>query len=379
MAKISFYEMASVLVEHNGLDAEAANEFVRTMFDIIQEKLTIDEQIKIKGLGTFKIVKVDARESINVNTGERILIDEHQKISFVPDTAMKELINKPFSQFETVILNEGVSFEDIDKTEPVSMPTQEAQEEKEITETKVVLTPESQTPETHEPQTPETHESQTPETQYENTPIPKKEKVLYDYPDDEDEDSSHIKTLIITLATILIVGIAVGGGYFFGSYMSSSKHNSHKIATTEPTMTEKEDVTSVPTSNSDSTVQHNANTEMHEQKETVETEQKIIDEAKPEEPTKAKEEPANDDTKNAFDSNKYAQMDARVRTGAYIIIGEDFTITARANETTARLAKRVLGEGMECYIEVFNDITPNTKLKEGQKIKVPKLKLKKKK
>lgn len=363
MAKISFYEMASVLVEHNGLDAEAANEFVRTMFDIIQEKLTIDEQIKIKGLGTFKIVKVDARESINVNTGERILIDEHQKISFVPDTAMKELINKPFSQFETVILNEGVSFEDIDKTEPVSMPTQEAQEEKEITETKVVLIP----------------EPQTPEIQYEKTPIPQKEKILYDYPDDDDEDSSHIKTLIITLATILIVGIAVGGGYFFGSYMSSSKHNSHKIATTAPTMTEKEDVTPVPTSNSDSTVQHNANTEMHEQKEPVEPEQKIIDEAKPEKLTKAKEEPANDDTKNAFDSNKYAQMDARVRTGAYIIIGEDFTITARANETTARLAKRVLGDGMECYIEVFNDITPNTKLKEGQKIKVPKLKLKKKK
>ena len=116
MGKISFYEMARVLVEHNGLEPNIANEFVKTMFDIIQERLTIDQQVKVKGLGTFKIVEVEPRESINVNTGERILIEGHSKISFTPDSTMKELINKPFSQFETVVLNDGVNFEDA-KTE----------------------------------------------------------------------------------------------------------------------------------------------------------------------------------------------------------------------------------------------------------------------
>ena len=112
MGKISIQDLSSVLVEKRGLSKKDASNFITEMFDIVQQELEKDKIVKIKGLGTFKIIDVDDRESVNVNTGERVLIESHGKITFTPDSLMKELVNKPFSQFETVVLNDGVEFEE---------------------------------------------------------------------------------------------------------------------------------------------------------------------------------------------------------------------------------------------------------------------------
>ena len=110
--KITLQDLVELLSEKNDMTKKSADAFFRGMFELIEEALTNEKYVKVKGLGTFKLTEVDSRESMNVNTGERIEIQGHTKISFTPDTAMKELINKPFSHFETVILNDGVELED---------------------------------------------------------------------------------------------------------------------------------------------------------------------------------------------------------------------------------------------------------------------------
>ena len=113
MGKLTIQEIAKILVEKSGLNQKEANKFATDMFAIIQQRLEEDGLVKIKGFGTFKIISVEARESVSVRTGERVMIDSHAKVTFTPDTVMKELVNKPFSQFDTVVLNDGVDFEDI--------------------------------------------------------------------------------------------------------------------------------------------------------------------------------------------------------------------------------------------------------------------------
>jgi len=116
MGKISIQELANVLVERRRMNKRDASLFVSAMFDVVQQRLETDKLVKVKGLGTFKIIDVEDRESVNVNTGERVLIEGHGKITFVPDALMKELVNKPFAQFETVVLNDGVDFDDVTTT-----------------------------------------------------------------------------------------------------------------------------------------------------------------------------------------------------------------------------------------------------------------------
>ena len=110
--RITLQDIVNLLCEKQGIAPKDAETFVRAMFDLIEEALTNEKYVKIKGLGTFKLTEVNSRESVHVNTGERIEIQGHSKVSFTPDTSMKELINKPFSHFETVVLNEGVELED---------------------------------------------------------------------------------------------------------------------------------------------------------------------------------------------------------------------------------------------------------------------------
>ena len=106
MGKISIQELANVLIERKKMNRRDASLFVSAMFDIVQQHLETDKLVKVKGLGTFKIIDVEDRESVNVNTGERVLIEGHGKITYAPDALLKELVNKPFSQFETVVLND---------------------------------------------------------------------------------------------------------------------------------------------------------------------------------------------------------------------------------------------------------------------------------
>ena len=107
-------ELADRLAEKAGISKRDAQAFLSAIIETIRDGVNNDKIVKIKGLGTFKVIDVDARESVNVNTGERVVIDGHQKLTFTPDSTMKELVNKPFSQFETVVLNEGVAFDDVE-------------------------------------------------------------------------------------------------------------------------------------------------------------------------------------------------------------------------------------------------------------------------
>ena len=116
--KITLQDLINLFGEKQGMSKKDAELFVRSLFDLIEEALATEKYVKVKGFGTFKLTEVDSRESVNVNTGERIEIQGHTKVSFTPDTTMKDLINKPFAHFETVVLNDGVEFEDT----PVEVP-----------------------------------------------------------------------------------------------------------------------------------------------------------------------------------------------------------------------------------------------------------------
>ena len=196
--KITLQDLINLFGEKQGMTKKDAELFVRTMFDLIEEALATEKYVKIKGLGTFKLTEVDSRESVNVNTGERIEIQGHTKISFTPDTTMKDLINKPFAHFETVILNDGVEFEDtpvevsetLDTPEVVEVPVQEetpevivvkeeTPEEKDIPE--IVVPEESETIEE-----PEAVEEPQPEV-VEETPIPEEVPVQEETPLEESQ------------------------------------------------------------------------------------------------------------------------------------------------------------------------------------------------
>ena len=129
--KINLQDLVNLFCEKQGLNKKEAELFLKTMFDLIEEALATEKYVKIKGFGTFKLTEVNSRESVDVNTGERIEIQGHSKVTFTPDTTMKDLINKPFSHFETVILNEGVELEDT--------PTEELVEEQELAEVQGVV------------------------------------------------------------------------------------------------------------------------------------------------------------------------------------------------------------------------------------------------
>jgi len=118
MAK-NVQEMADKLSELHDMNTDDAKSFVSDFFSTIADAVRTDKIVKVKGLGTFKIIDVQDRESINVNTGERMVISGHEKLSFIPETALKDLVNKPFAQFETVTLNEGVDLDASDDEDDV--------------------------------------------------------------------------------------------------------------------------------------------------------------------------------------------------------------------------------------------------------------------
>ena len=126
MSKISLSDLAQRLAEKSGISQQDAELFIRKMFDVANEGLQSDKLVKMKWLGTFKVMAVKDRESVDVNTGERIIIEGRDKISFTPDNILKEIVNKPFAQFETVVVNDGVDFDEIDRkfenAEEVSSP-----------------------------------------------------------------------------------------------------------------------------------------------------------------------------------------------------------------------------------------------------------------
>lgn len=400
MSKLNIYDLCSVLTSKNGLDDKESHRFIKAMFDVIQEGLDEDKIVKVKGLGTFKIIEVDDRESINVNTGERVLIEGHSKLTFTPDSVMKEIVNKPFSQFETVILNEGVDFpepaveepavEDIIADEPAedkeiivepqidNNVAEQSVEEEPVAEKNVAEEPVAEEPVAEEP----VAEEPVAEEPVAEEPVaeePVAEDSVVEFTDDNDNvqsgeensveesvfetsnNNSILRWILSGVAVLLLILGAAYGGYLYGRYELSEeiayKQMKADLKTAEIT-TKKAQVAI----KKDSVAQEVDATKIGAMS---------IDN---------KDESANDEAKTETtktNSDKYEAMDIRVRTGAYRIIGEDRTVKAKAGQTVEDIATKLLGPGMSCYVEVYNGLDGKATLKEGQTIKIPKLELKK--
>ena len=386
MNKLTLNNIAKVLVEKNGLEPKEAMMFTTAMFDLIHDRLNEEGIVKVKGLGTFKMIRVEARESINVRTGERVLIDSHAKITFTPDAVMKELVNKPFSQFETVVLNDDVEFTDM-KSEETTDETNNSEQ----SESLVDVVSEGGTPEPAPEPAPEPVAEVAPEPAPVVAPEPVAEvapgptpvvapeptrevpeptvpsadeeseentsAVQTCYEEDEEESHWHRNIGWAFLVLVLMAASAVGG-YLYGVGQI-------------PSQTAMADTVSAVKVNpvvTDTLV----NDSLKADSVAVKTEAKHEDKAASE------EQPQEKTSQNLHD--KYAEMDARVRTGAYKITGLDREVKVRAGDNLKRIARRELGsDDMVCYIEVFNKMNASAELKEGQTIKIPALKLKKKK
>ena len=426
MGKYSITQLATILVKKNGISNDEALKFVTAIFDIVKEGLETDKLVKIKGFGTFKIIDVDPRESVNVNTGERVLINGHQKITFTPDSVMKEMVNRPFAQFETVVLNDGVDFSDIDKLSNINenidkqeetqeelqeiiQEEEEKKEEGEKEERKEEvhdITPQessnnddvvrnqttiSPTKELAETFTKETAE-ETSEKQIEELaekPIEETAEKLIEEPAekqieepaedpiedfDKEENSHNFTTILLSIAScLLLMAASAYIGYLYGieegrhqeKTSQISKYSTYLDKQNEELRTKRLAEEAKATKEAEKTKNDTTKQTAKDNKTDTTTNNK------PKENNKTKED-NNDDN-----FSKYDTMDARVRTGAYVIVGIDKYIIVREGQTVGKIAKALLGPGMSCYIEVLNGVTENEPLKEGTKIKIPKLRHKK--
>ena len=214
--KITLQDLINLFSEKQGMNKKDAEAFVRTMIELIEEALTTEKYVKVKGFGTFKLTEVDSRESVNVNTGERIEIQGHTKVSFTPDATMKELINKPFSHFETVILNEGVELEDTPIEEPESMVQEEiipetivAAEKTAIEEvTTIIEEPVLEKPVIEEPIAEETPTIETEKPQ--ETPV-----VVEPQPEIVETKEKSINRILWGIIVVLVLIILFGADWMF--------------------------------------------------------------------------------------------------------------------------------------------------------------------
>lgn len=497
MSKNSLTVLAQKLAEKTGISQQDAELFIRKMFDVVNEGLQADKQVKMKWLGTFKVTSVKDRESVDVNTGERIVIEGRDKISFTPDTILKEIINKPFAQFETVVVNDGVEFDEIDRKfeaeeqlaenqqmdeaeeipEPLdgsetSEETSEATGISEISDTsetsdvidfldeseapsvsdKVVVIGESEPQYDASPEiitetiveksvkemkdedepTPEPESTLEPESTPEPEPTPEPEQISA--PDSEpvvesacvsdsktSEDSEPYDTFestkkgvvipryLVIVACFIIVALISGIGWFAFNYgkMAAQRdhlalqldnfHQGNKAAKPTPAPLSQEEIMrkkaiedSIRMAQASEAVKMaEADGKQADKKDSLlaAKQQKDAEAKKQAELNKRADAKKLAEAKKAAEAKKLQaekaaahasakyDQDARVRTGAYRIVGVAEVVTAREGQTIEAISKRYFGPGMECYVEALNG---SGKLKAGQKVKIPKLELKKK-
>ncbi len=452
MAKVS--DFASELVSRYGLKEEEATEFITAMFDIICEQLDApDKQVKVKGLGTFKVTSVGARASVDVNTGERIIIEGRNKISFTPEVLLRDRVNRPFVQFETVVLNDGVDFSEIDREfdgdrkEPETKPMPEPEPVAEVgTNQETELVPDSETeqkivtnqapgpdaeseaqPEVGQVEPDAESEAQAEVEQVE--PVPEAETKLIEEEqtedtaqqehqrvstaDSEDPDENAIPGSCepkeaadvvlkerckqrnprmmywFSIASFVLLLFIGAGMYFLYDQVKA------KNAAIEQLQAKLAVYSTALMSQTADKQQEAAKSKMVEPTDTTNAatttpaEAKVNAEAKPDVADKAvmaakaeaakslkpsSEQPVVDKKKtNVPKPAPDYNFDARVRTGAYIIVGVETTVTVRSGQTLASISKAYLGPGMECYVEVFNN---RNEVKPGDKLRIPKLKIK---
>ncbi len=389
MGKLTIQEIAKILVEKSGLSQKDANRFASEMFAIIQQRLEEDELVKIKGLGTFKIINVEARESVSVRTGERVVIDSHAKVTFTPDAVMKELVNKPFSQFETVVLNDGVEFEDMAedsdednaKSEEKAIASDEESAEEvfsgeeplseeqpivmladvePVVEESVVEEPVVEEPVVEKPVVEESVVEEPVVEEPETEEATSEEPVVEEDP----EGSSWKKWLMSGVLVLVLMGLSALGGYYYAMYKLSTQ----KIINKEEKKTEK---VVPPSKTADSTV-------------VVKDSVAAKSPEKAEAPDlKAESSPVKDETadkkvkEDAEEVDPYEAKDERIRLGAYKIVGTAEEVTVLPGQTFYSICRAHLGPDMQCYVEVYNNLPKDPKIKVGQVIKIPKLKIKK--
>ena len=430
-------DLARFLVEKHGIKLADAELFIALMTEIINEGVHRERQVKIKGLGTFKLTSVSSRESIDVNTGERIVIEGRDKLSFAPDNAMKELVNQPFSQFETIVVNDGVELEDEYKEQVEE--TAPAEEKKEIVEEKAVeeielpreepvkpiavvsemsietmsVKEEMQEDKVQETMS-ETNVSEveqiemaqeTIETASDNV-AKDEEKTPESSPEKEDElmlagtdsrendieatenittantphKSSYMKPLVVGFVALFVVLI----GTICFMFMKLCQQNEQiytfkmEVQTLQLELLKKQYSTMKGPSKVIKPVAVAEKPAPAEKKPTPVAERPTPVTGKStsdvEKPTSVAEKSVSSKEEDAYEAlNK---SDARVRTGAYRIVGVKQVIKVKRGQTLSSISRLYLGPGMECYIEVMNK---NKELKEGDRVKIPDLKRKHKK
>lgn len=416
MAKLTIQDVAAVLIEKSGLSQKQANKFAMEMFSLIIEKLQDGEQVKVKGFGTFKVMSVESRESVNVRTGERILIEGHDKVTFTPDTLIKELVNKPFSQFETVVLNEGVVFDDeqdgnneVDRVEeeeeklpleerPLVTYVDEENEKEDIQETpkiddihdaQEILNIESSSESDVHVEDPGVTNMIPEENEQQHSPVPESENIEEKI-DEEIEHTPWLKWILTIGVVVILMLVSAYGGYEYAMnkvepvlklYEISVLEKENKIVKSDTPITAKDSVVL-----SEPMVESQPLTAA---KPVVDVEP--LEGMKPVEKIKSVEKANNKTTdevenrtpevvKQVISSpiDPYAAKDERVRLGAYRIVGTLNVVTVQPGQTFYSICRGNLGPDMECYVEVYNDFPRRPQIKVGQKIKIPKLELKKK-
>ena len=395
MGRLTIQEISKVLITKNGLEQSEANRFATELFAVIQERLEKNDQVKVKGLGTFKVITVEARESVSVRTGSRVMIEEHSKITFTPDATMKELVNKPFSQFETVPLNDNVEFDDLkeqdddaefediknDLTEEELIQLEQMDKSEEPVSIRPVLTEPIKETEPKPEMKPKVEEELQELPQEEPQIEPKEEpqddieetSELVNFYDDEEELSSWSKWLWLGFAAICIACLSAFGGYYYGCQHTALLALGDTIVVRDTIyLAAPQDTTSTETPVQ---VDKQEVAKIEEPKqEAPKAETPKVEKAKVETPKveKPKAEPVPE-------VDKYAQKDERVRLGAYRIVGLDHEVTVQQGQTFYSICRAHLGPDMECYIEVYNNLPRNPQIKAGQVIKIPKLQVKKRK
>lgn len=463
MSKFSLNTLGKLLADKSGLSQVEAELLIRKMFDVCNQGLEADKQVKIKWLGTFKVQATKDRESINVNTGERFTIEGRDKLTFTPDNILKEIVNKPFAQFETVVVNDGVDFDEIDEKfgeeqtedapaqvidfldeEKTATPNPEvvvigSEKEKEdededelakqiaIEQAKLErlkqaqleqeriqkekLEKEKQEQERLEQERLEQERLEQERLEQEKLELAQQQQALKavvepavpasdeSEEEEEEEESSNSHHIVIprylVVAVCLIVVALIGGmGWFAFNYGQMTAQRDHLAMQLNqyhqaPAKKVPAKPAAAPLSQEQKLRQKamEDSIRMAKTAEAVKLAEKSDEEsasaekakqaeakAKAEAKEKAKDK-AEEKATSKIASSQY-DKDARVRTGAYRIIGVAQTVTVGAGQTLEQISTRYLGSGMECYVEALNGTST---VKAGQKIKIPKLELKKKK
>lgn len=417
MAKVN--DFARELSEKYGLSLGDASDFVSAMFDVVKEELDdADSSVKIKGFGTFKVSAVGARASVDVNTGERIIIDGRNKISFTPEVLLRDRVNRPFVQFETVVLNDGVDFSEIDEeseeeldsvsetepqgvqlspTAPTSQPTDQSTDQPAPAEQPQGVQLSSTAPTS---QSTDHYSSSETASKAVNTEehrdmarrlmTPKTETIEEDSeelddkttataPEADDEgiviggcrQRSPRIMYVLTIASFLIL-VSLGiGMYFLYQRIEEKNHVIDRLESrlyAQQKAAERADAQ--PAVAVKDTIVSNDSLHAAELRAAEKAKKDSIAASKSAAEAKVSHSSVAPSTATTPSDYNY---DTRVRTGAYIIVGVAKTVTVQPGQTLASISKAYLGEGMECYVEVLNN---RHSVEAGEKLKIPQLKLK---